>query len=145
MVDMLSPHFSVDEFTATQHRNVDNTVPVDVLPNLKQVAQALEIIRTTLDKPLIITSGYRCLKLNRMIGSKDSSAHVQGLAADFICPQYGDVKKVFQAIKGSKLVYDQLILEKAGNREWIHIAVKPAGVKPRMQALLMTDGNYTVA
>jgi zinc D-Ala-D-Ala carboxypeptidase len=133
----LSPHFSVEELTATQHRFIDNVPDEAVLGNLKLVADTLEQIRATLGKPMIISSGYRSLALNRQIGSKDTSAHVLGLAADFISPEFGNPYEVFQKVRSSGLVYDQIILEKLGGKEWVHIGLKPQGEKPRQQALLI--------
>ena len=145
MSEFLSPHFSLDELTITQHREVDNSPsPVDK-EHLVLLAKALEEVRSILGKPLLITSGFRCLSLNRAIGSKDGSMHTQGLAADFICPQYGNTYEVFQALRKSSLVYDQLILESLGGKDWVHLGLKPQGVKPRMQVLLIDASGTRVA
>ena len=83
----LTPHFSLEELTATQHRGIDNSVNDDSSnSNLQQLAYKLETVRSILGYPLVISSGYRCLELNRAVGSKDTSAHVKGLAADWVCP-----------------------------------------------------------
>jgi len=76
---MLSENFSLDELN--KHKF---DVPNDVLDNLKMLAVQLEIIRAHFNAPVIINSGYRNLEYNRNIGSKDTSQHVKGTAADIV-------------------------------------------------------------
>jgi len=76
---MLSEHFSIDELN--KHKF---DMPDEVLDNLKMLAVQLEIIRAHFNAPVIINSGYRNLEYNRNIGSKDTSQHVKGTAADIV-------------------------------------------------------------
>ena len=76
---MLSENFSLEELN--KHRF---DVPDKVLDNLKMLAVQLEIIRAHFNAPVIINSGYRNLEYNRNIGSKDTSQHVKGTAADIV-------------------------------------------------------------
>ena len=76
---MLSENFSLEELN--KHRF---DVPDEVLDNLKMLAVQLEIIRAHFNAPVIINSGYRNLEYNRNIGSKDTSQHVKGTAADIV-------------------------------------------------------------
>ena len=76
---MLSEHFSLDELN--KHKF---DIPDEVLDNLKMLAVQLEIIRAHFNAPVIINSGYRNLEYNRNIGSKDTSQHVKGTAADIV-------------------------------------------------------------
>ena len=76
---MLSEHFSLDELN--KHKF---DMPDEVLDNLKMLAVQLEIIRAHFNAPVIINSGYRNLDYNRNIGSKDTSQHVKGTAADIV-------------------------------------------------------------
>jgi len=76
---MLSEHFSLDELN--KHKF---DMPDEVLDNLKMLAVQLEIIRAHFNAPVIINSGYRNLEYNRNIGSKDTSQHVLGTAADIV-------------------------------------------------------------
>ena len=76
---MLSEHFSIDELN--KHKF---DMPDEVLDNLKMLAVQLEIIRAHFNAPVIINSGYRNLDYNRNIGSKDTSQHVKGTAADIV-------------------------------------------------------------
>lgn len=136
----LSPHFTLEELTITQHRNIDNTPAYRERANLEQVAYKLETIRSKLMFPLIISSGYRCLELNRSIGSKDNSAHVKGLAVDFICPRFGLPSAVFDYLLTQKdLKYDQLILEKIGGKQWLHIGLRENPEDYRQQCLIIDE------
>ena len=76
---MLSENFSLEELN--KHRF---DVPDEVLDNLKMLAVQLEIIGAHFNAPVIINSGYRNLEYNRNIGSKDTSQHVLGTAADIV-------------------------------------------------------------
>lgn len=140
----LTPHFTLDELTITQHRGINNSPNERELYNLRKLAEHLEIIRALLgNNPLIVSSAFRCQNLNRAIGSKDSSAHVLGLAADFICPKFGTVEEVFSRLKNHPdLQYDQLILEFVHGKKWIHFGLRENSEDNRHQTLLI-DHNGT--
>ena len=126
---MLSPHFSLAEFTTSQtaaRMGVDNTPSPEIVANLQTTAAVLEQVREILKAPILISSGYRCEMLNRLVGGVWNSAHLCGRAADFICPAYGSPLEVCQAIAKSGLKYDQLIYEMGA---WTHLAWAP---EPRM-------------
>lgn len=122
----LSKNFKLNEFTTSQtatRKGIDNTAPAPIIERLRMVANTLEQIRTLLGNHSIrISSGYRCVALNRAIGSGDSSAHVQGYAVDFTCPGFGTPKEVAKKIAESDIKYDQLINEA---NQWIHLSVDP--------------------
>jgi zinc D-Ala-D-Ala carboxypeptidase len=127
---MLSPHFSLAEFTfsdkATRLR-IDNSIPSDMMAHAGETADMLEKIRDALsvakgkDIPIRITSGYRCLALNRAIGSKDSSDHVRGYAADIQAPQFGTPYQLAKFISASQraLGVGQVINEFG---QWVHVS-----------------------
>lgn len=127
----LSPHFTLDEFTASDtaiRRGIDNTLPDSLLPAAYNTAALMESIRGYLgtlarrDVPISISSGYRCLMLNRVIGSRDTSDHVQALACDFRAPAYGTAFAVAKALVPvfDSLRIGQLIFEGS----WIHVSTK---------------------
>ena len=122
----LSKNFKLNEFTASQtatRKGIDNTPAAPIIERLRMLANTLEQVRTLLgDNSIRISSGYRCLALNRAIGSGDSSAHVQGYAVDFTCPNFGTPKEVANKIAQSDIKFDQLIHE--GN-QWVHLSVDP--------------------
>lgn len=137
----LSPHFTLAELTLSQtaaRQGIDNTPPAEVVAALRETAAVLERVRRLLgDRPIVVTSGFRCLALNRAIGSLDSSAHVLGRAADFTCPAFGPPLEVARTIAQSDIAFDQLIHEFGS---WVHIAQTPG--LPRRQ-LLTIDGAGT--
>ena len=121
----LSKNFKLNEFTASQtatRKGIDNTPAAPIVERLRMLANTLEQVRTLLgDNSIRISSGYRCIALNRAIGSGDSSAHVQGYAVDFTCPNFGTPKEVANKIAESPIKYDQIIYEGT----WIHLSVDP--------------------
>lgn len=136
----LTEHFTLEELifseTAIRH-GLDNTPNEDVIDNLRLLASHLEEVRSLLGVPIIISSGYRCPALNRAVGSKDTSAHVQGLAADFTAPAFGSPLKICQEIRDcSAIRFDQLIHEFG---TWVHFGV---AVAPRRE-LLTIDQDGT--
>lgn len=122
----LSAHFSMDEFcasdTATRLR-INNDLPLDMLIAAYQTAQMLEKIREFLGHPIIVTSGYRSLALNRAIASSDSSDHIKAMAADFKCPGFGSPLKVAQVLGENmqNLGIGQLIYEFGS---WVHVSTR---------------------
>ena len=124
----LTDHFNLNEFTASQtatRHGINNTPSQVATERLRMLATTLEQVRSLLDNNSIrISSGYRCLALNRAIGSNDTSAHVLGYAVDFTCPAFGTPKEVANKIAESPIKFDQLIYE-GGNGGWIHLSIDP--------------------
>ena len=129
----LSPHFTLAELTYTDHRQFDNTPSQVVISNLQRLAQFLEIVKATLGgKPVIITSGYRSKAVNDAVGSKDTSQHRLGCAADFRVPGMTP-DAVVRALLN--LPYDQIIRE---FDSWTHISIpNVAGTAPRKSKLII--------
>ena len=125
----MTPHFSLAELTHTDHRSLDNTPNAAELANLKRLAEFLETVKTTLGgKPIMINSAFRSKAVNDAVGSKDSSHHRLGLAADFRVPGMAPDAVVRALLK---LPYDQIIREFDA---WTHISIAD---KPRRQALII--------
>lgn len=118
----LSQHFHLDEMTISQtatRLKINNTPSERDIARLRDLCEnVLEPVRSLFNKPVVISSGYRSLALNRAIGSKDSSQHTKGEAADFTIPGF-TVTEVFDAIRASKIPFDQLIDEGGA---WIHVS-----------------------
>jgi hypothetical protein len=136
----LTKNFSLEELLVSEiagRNGIDNTPPGAFLPRLELLATSLERVREILERPIIVTSGYRCLELNRRIGSRDNSAHVQGFAVDFISPQFGSPAAICRALEQrADLDFDQLILE----HDWVHWSIMP-GLR-RQLLTLREDGGY---
>ncbi len=125
----MTPHFSLAELTHTDHRLLDNTPNATELVNLKRLAEFLETVKTTLGgKPIMINSAFRSKAVNDAVGSKDTSQHRLGLAADFRVPGMAPDAVVRALLH---LPYDQIIREYDA---WTHISISD---KPRRQALII--------
>lgn len=127
----LSEHFTLSEFTrsATADRLGINNKPSspDILLNLIDLATLLERVRSLIGgKPVVVTSGYRCQKLNVAVGSRTSSDHVIGKAADIVAPGFGSPLKLATVIasKADALGIGQVILERIGTKEWVHVSTR---------------------
>lgn len=131
----LTPHFTVEELTYTDHREFDNTPDEAAMANLRRLAQFLERVKEVLGgKPILINSAFRSKKVNDAVGSKDTSQHRLGCAADIRVPGMTP-DQVVKAIMASGLGYDQVIRE---FDRWTHVSIPnlSTGV-PRKQALII--------
>ena len=131
----LTEHFSLEELTATSHREFDNT-PNDVeIANLTRLAEFLEQVKTVLGgKPVMINSAFRSKQVNDSVGSKDTSQHRVGCAADIRVPGMTP-NQVIQTIMQSDIQYDQIIRE---FDSWTHISIpNNPNDTPRKQALII--------
>ena len=131
----MTPHFTLAELTATSHRQFDNTPNDSELANLLRLAEFLEQVKTALDgKPIMINSGFRSKQVNDSVGSKDTSQHRIGCAADLRVPGMTP-DAVVKAVIAAGLPFDQIIRE---FDSWTHISVTntPDGA-PRRQALII--------
>jgi len=131
----LSEHFTLEELTHTDHRNLDNTPNDNELENIKRLAEFLENVKTVLGgKPVMVNSAFRSKMVNDAVGSKDTSQHRVGCAADIRVPSMTP-DEVVKAVIASGIGYDQVIRE---FDRWTHISIPndPNG-KPRRQALII--------
>ena len=145
----LSPHFSLSEFessaTATA-KGIDNTLKhsdVDhsrIIDNLRALCQeVLEPLRRHLDRPVVISSGYRCKKLNQLVGGVRTSQHMTGEAADIASPKFDSSGKKLLPSESLSLLkewmdwiienthFDQCIMEHRKHNDgtvthWIHVS-----------------------
>jgi putative chitinase len=132
---LLTPHFTLEELTVTNHRSLDNTPNSSEINNLKRLAEMLEEVKDLLDgKPIMVNSAFRSKAVNDAVGSKDTSQHRVGCAADIRVPGLTP-DQVVKAIIGSQIQYDQIIRE---FDSWTHISVpnSPSGTS-RKQALII--------
>lgn len=128
----LTPHFTLEElmFSDTAQRlGIDNSPSDSVLANLQIAAHGMEMVRDLLGEPIRVNSGYRCAVLNTAIGGAKASAHMDGLAVDFTCAEYGPPIAIVKALEESSVPFDQCIQEGS----WTHISFAPA-----MRRLVMT-------
>ena len=131
----LSTNFTYEELTRTDHREFDNTPNASELANLTRLAAFLEQVKVVLGgKPVMINSAFRSKKVNDAVGSKDTSQHRVGCAADIRVPGMTP-DQVVKAVIDSGISYDQVIRE---FDSWTHISIpnKPSDT-PRKQALII--------
>jgi putative chitinase len=129
----LSLHFTLEELTITDHRELENIPNETELANLKRLAEFLETVKTVLGgKPIMVNSAFRSKAVNDAVGSKDTSQHRIGCAADIRVPGITP-DEVVKAIIASGIGYDQVIRE---FDRWTHISIPNAGA-PRKQALII--------
>jgi zinc D-Ala-D-Ala carboxypeptidase len=134
----LSEHFTLEELTNSEtaaRNNWDNTPNATELANLVRLAAFLEEVKTVLGgKSVMINSAFRSKLVNDGVGSKDSSQHRVGCAADIRVPNMTP-DEVVKAVIAAGIGYDQIIRE---FDRWTHISIpnNPED-KPRQQALII--------
>ena len=70
-------------FTLAEFKSHDGAAfPKWVIPNLKELAQQLEVLRTATGASIHINSGYRSPAHNAAVGGAKNSQHMKGEAAD---------------------------------------------------------------
>ncbi len=135
----LSEHFSLEEMVFSQtatRRGIPNAPNGTVVNNLTRLCQMLESIRAHIERPIIITSGYRSQALNTFIGGAKNSQHCLGCAADFVVRGM-PVEQIMQVIIASDIPFDQVINEYG---KWTHASVtKNEGNVPRREALIIDE------
>jgi hypothetical protein len=134
----LTPNFTLDELTASEsaERNGWDNTPNDAeLENLKRLADFLEQVKVVLGgKPVMINSAFRSKKVNDAVGSKDTSQHRIGCAADIRVPGMTP-DEVVRKVIASGISYDQVIRE---FDRWTHISIpNSVDTSPRKQALII--------
>jgi len=140
----LSEHFTLEELThseVAERKNLDNTPNALEVSNLVRLAALLEEVRSLLNKPILLNSGFRSKAVNDSVGSKDTSQHRIGCAADIRVPGMTP-KQVVEAVIASDIGYDQII-EEFGS--WTHISVPDTAARPpRKQALIIDKAGTRI-
>jgi len=139
----LSINFSLEELTrseAAARNGWDNTPNEQETANLKRLAALLQQVKAAVDgKPVMINSGFRSKQVNDAVGSKDSSQHRTGCAADIRVPGMKP-REVVEACIAAKIPFDQIILE---FDSWTHISVPNAPEAAPRSSKLIIDKQGT--
>ena len=132
---ILTKNFTLEELTHTDHREFSNEPNESERANLVRLAVFLEQVKELLGgKPIMVNSAFRSKAVNDAVGSKDSSQHRVGCAADLRVPGMTP-DEVVKAVIGSGLPFDQVIRE---FDRWTHISVpNTPEMTPRRQALII--------
>ena len=139
----ITENISLNELLASNtatRKGIDNT-PYGTVPlkNLIEASNELwQPVRDYLGYPMVISSGYRSPKLNKATGGVKNSAHLDGLAIDFVVPGFGDTRKIIRALnqffKEKNIAFDQLILEYPNSPgSWVHLGYKHSSGAQRRQ------------
>lgn len=141
-------YFTYDELSrsATAKRlGIDNRPSDDIKSQLKALVEnILDPLRKAWGEPIIVTSGYRCPKLNKAVGGAKNSQHVWGQASDIrtLSDKPEDNKRLLRLLLSLNLPYDKLIAEYVnakGEPDWIHVSYSP--MKRKMK-LTCRNGKY---
>lgn len=134
----LSKNFELSEFTdseTAEERGIDNSAPPWVVKNLVRLCDGiLQPLRAKLDKPIRITSGYRCPDLNKAVDGDKKSEHLYGRAADIVCDSI-TIDELFEYIARSNLPFNQVIHE---HGRWVHVSIYDYEQTPRREVLRAT-------
>ena len=125
---MRNSYFNLKEFersSVADKYNIDNTIPKELIPHIEELIDFLNPIREAWGKPIIVTSGYRCNELNKKVGGVSNSAHTIGYGVDLVSGDFSVfsnfIKSYFQSHPEVK--FDQVIIERSGKSQWIHIGL----------------------
>lgn len=138
----LSKSFSLAEATVSEtaaRLGIDNFPDARVISNMTAAATELQKLRDHLGEPIMVTSWYRCLKLNMALpGASTTSSHMDGYAidchVDSMSP-YALCNKTLAFLKSKGIKFDQIIHEFGS---WMHISFDP---KARGQTLTIFSNN----
>lgn len=143
-MQQLTEHFTLEEMTRSStaiRLGLANDPPDEYLPHIRQVAEALEVIRAHFGQPIHVTSCYRSPEVNKAVGGSPTSAHRFGFAADFTVQGIPN-KEVCEWVRDNLPEYDQVIYE-FGPRGWVHLGLCKR--EPRRQQLTASkNGGKTV-
>ena len=131
-------YFTINELTSSAtalREGIDNR-PSKCAYHLLHVLveQLLDPIREAWGEPIVVSSGYRCKELNELVGGAKHSHHLIGCAADLICGNRADHRKLFRLIQKiqqeGRIKFTQLIWE--GDGRWIHISYVPSDLRSQV-------------
>lgn len=132
----------------TAEKNGLNNTPheEDIIDNIEELIVFLDDIREAWGSAIRVNSGYRCDKLNKLVGGSTTSAHLYGLAAD-LYPCNGLIDDFFEFVKKyfllKDIAFDQIIDEHNGKSHWVHIGLKNSKGLQRKQIKIYKNGKYS--
>lgn len=136
----ITEHFTAEElqFSATGARlGLDNTCPSELIPNMRLVADRLELVRAHFGTPVRVLSCYRSPAVNVAVGGSRNSAHRYALAADFIIPGVPLVEIARWCADNIK-DFDQIIYEFGS---WVHMGFADKGPRRQMLTAIKVGGK----
>lgn len=130
----LTMHFTLEEMIHSDYaekHDISNSPSQIIIDNLIMLCVLiLEPLRTALNKPIIINSGYRCKELNKAVGGVPDSHHLKGLAADINFSSEAELKKMLFTLKDNTHL-DLALIERSKSSKWLHVQLPLKGRPPR--------------
>ena len=140
----LSNNFSLEELCASsmaKQKKINNQPTKEATEALGCLVQnLLQPLRDKLRRPIIVTSGYRCPELNKLVGGSQNSQHVLGQAVDIVVRGMTP-RTLAEFVTRTGLVFDQMIVEETTNGSWLHLSYTRKF--NRKERLLYRGGKYT--
>ncbi len=125
----ITEHFYWNEMLASIEGDKNNIINAPITEaqteNIITTTNYMETIRTLLgNKAIIVSSCFRSPKINKLVGGSLTSAHLDGLAVDFVCNGAGSPETIVSILRKyeKELKFDQLINE---YDKWVHIGWGP--------------------
>ncbi len=130
ITDKVSRHFRWSEVVGSQiaaRRGIANVPTLAQCENIEFAANHLDLVRDYLRGPVLPSSWFRSLLLNKAVGGGKASDHLEGWAIDFECPSYGPPEAVIRAVMRSQIPFHKLILEypQSPGGGWVHASFQP--------------------
>lgn len=142
-------YFTLQEFVNSEtakKKKIDNTPSEEIKRHIEEIIPILDNLREDWGSPIIVSSGYRCPKLNKAVGGASNSSHLSGYAADLV-PKNGYTDMFFQFVinwfKTLNIPFDQIIDEYSGKSHWVHIGYKHNDGVQRGLIMRYKNGKYT--
>ena len=136
----MAKYFTFGEMLASEvaeDNAIENIPDWESIDNLRNLTErVLEKVREVWGKPIYVNSGYRCEKLNRLVGGAVNSQHKIGKAADITTGSIEGNKRLFALVEQSDIEFDQLIDEYG--YQWLHISYDAMKAIQRRQVLHLT-------
>jgi hypothetical protein len=132
----------------TAEKNGINNTPheEEIIHNIEELIDILDQLREAWGSPIRVSSGYRCEKLNKLVGGSTTSSHLFGFAADLV-PVNGLIDDFFEFVKkyflSKDIAFDQIIDEYSGGSHWVHIGYKNSKGEQRKQIKIYKNGKYS--
>jgi zinc D-Ala-D-Ala carboxypeptidase len=140
----LSKSFTLEELVFSQiaaRESIDNTPgPAHIRAMRELCTNVLQPLRDAVGMAIVISSGYRCPRLNKALGGSVRSQHMEGRAADLVCFSL-DTKKLFKRVLELKLPFDQLIYEGGRKSGWVHVSFDPERDRRSIMTATFPEGG----
>ena len=144
----ISRNFTLEEYTRSMtaiRHGIDNTPPPMVVENILLLNEnIIQLVRDHYGKIIIISSGYRCKKVNKKIGGAKNSQHMYGMAADLNGEEDKDNRELFYTIK-DRFDFDQLIWEFGNNEfpDWVHVSYSLGNNRCQVLRAIRKQNKFT--